>query len=385
MKTKPLVLFLLALPLLIAAGFYFARSGADFPLGPRHRATPTAREQTANAPALQRPGATVQVSPEATSPSMPSPSARLLKMIEAALATLQGGPNAAALEELRRALLGAEPGQSIAAILDFLTAGGDAATGEEFTIGEGGKLTGAPTMRVLLLDLLGQLSKTARNDSAAKFSRSLLAAKTSADEWAMALRNVAWSEPAAKPYLAGKMREMLTHEPWRARPTAGMLEAFDVVVFTKDPTLVPDLAEVQQNGPRELQYAAAIALDRLAEQGPLEVMTYLNTHPTELADRPLLRADYYAKADLSQIAQRAALEVYLGRPDVTAAEKDKLLKGLATPATFVSENLLTEPPVADDGAARQDALAKATADWLAANRFPDLRLPLEQLQRRLGP
>ena len=384
MKTK-LILFFSAFSLVVAAGFYFARSGPVFPLSPRHRAAPATHGQAANTAAPQRPGASVQVSLEATLPAMPSPSARLLRMIEAALTALQNGPNASALEELRRALLGAEPGASIAAILDFLNAGGDAATGEEFTIGEGGKLSGAPTMRVLLLDLLGQLSRAERNDSAAKFSRSLLGSKTSADEWAMALRNIAWSEPAAKPYLAGKMREMLTHEPWRARPTAGMLEAFDVVVFTKDPTLVPDLAEVQRNGPRELQYAAAIALDRLAEQGPLEVMTYLNTHPTELADRPLLRADYYAKADLSQIAQRAALEVYLGRPDVTAAEKDKLLKGLATPATFVSENLLTEPPPADDGAARQDALAKATTDWLAANRFPDLRLPLEKLQRRLGP
>lgn len=385
MKTKQLALFLAALLLLIAAGYFFARTGLDLPIGPRRRASQASGEQMPAAAATPRsPGAAR--APSTTPTAMPELSARLLKMIEAVLASLQSGPNAAALDELRRTLLGAEPGLAIAAILEFLSAGGDVATGEQFTLGERGALTGAPTLRVVLLDLLGQISRSQHSDSAAKFSRTILASKTTADEWAIALRNVAWQEPAARPYLAGKLREMLTHDAWRTQPSAGMLEAFDIAVFTKDPTLVPDLAELQHNGPRELQYAAAIALDRLAEQGPLEVMTYLNTHPTELADRPMLRADYYAKADLGQIAQKAALEVYLGRPDVTAAEKDKLLNRLATPATFAPpESLVTEPPPADDGTARQDAAAKAAADWLAANRFPDLRQPLEQLQRQLAP
>jgi hypothetical protein len=322
---------------------------------------------------------------ELPEPAMPASRSALLELIDRVFAALQLGPNDAAVDELKRTLLASDPRLAIRAIEDFLADGRDAATGGEFTLGERGALAGAPTLRVLLLDLLGQLSRTTRSDAAAKVSRALLETKDSADEWAVALRNVAWHEPGAKPYLAGKMREMLAYQPWRARPSSGMLEAFDVIVYAQDTALVPDLAEIQRTGPRELQYAAAVALDRLAEQGPLAVMTYLNTHPTELADRPLLRADYYAKADLSEIAQRAAVEIYLGRPDVTTEEKSKLLKGLATPATFVAETLLTEPPPPDDGTARLQALARATADWLAADRFPDLRAPLAQLQQRLGP
>jgi hypothetical protein len=321
---------------------------------------------------------------ESPEPAVPASRSALLDLIDRVLAALQVGPNEAAVEELKRTLLASDPRQAIRAIEDFLAEGRDAATGGEFSLGEKGALASAPTLRVLLLDLLGQLSRGTRSDAAAKASRAILETKDSADEWALALRNVAWHEPGAKPYLAGKMREMLAHDPWRARPSAGMLEAFDVIVYAQDTALVPDLAQMQRTGSRELQYAAAIALDRLAEQGPLEVMTYLNTHPTELADRPLLRADYYAKADLAQIAQRAAVEIYLGRPDVTADEKSKLLKGLATPATFVAETLLTEPPPPDDGAARLAALARATGEWLAADRFSDLRPQLQQLQQRLA-
>jgi hypothetical protein len=378
-KTRPL--FLIALSLAIASGYYFARRWENKPPSPDGVRFHRASEAPQPSPRKEH----VSAAADSTEPSMPASRSALLAVMDRVLAALELGPNPVALDELKRALLDGEPRQSIAAILDFLAEGRDAPTGEDFAVGERGTLANAPTLRVLLLDLLGQLARTERSDVAAKVSRNLLESKGSADEWALALRNVAWSDPSAKPYLAGKMREMLAHEPWRTRPTAGMLEAFDVIVYTHDPTLVPDLAEVQRTGSRELQHAAAIALDRLAEQGPLEVMTYLNTHPTELADRPMLRADYYAKADLSQIAQRAALEVYLGRPDVTADEKLKLLKGLATPASFVAENLLTEPPAPDDGAARRDALAKAAADWIAANRFPDLRAPLQQLQERLVP
>ncbi len=378
MKLKHLLL--LALPLGIAAGFFFARNVPRLAQQPAAPAAEHASEAVAVAPSspAEKPHSATPA------PTLPRPVANLLAQIERLATLLAGGPDDAALAELKRALLAAEPGQSIRAILQFLGSGADAATGQEFTVGEGGVLNGAPMLRVFLLDLLGQLSRTARGDSAATFSRALLETKTTADEWALALRNVAWHEPAAKPYLAGKMREMFAYEPWRAKPSAGLLEAFDVIVFTKDTAFVPDLAEMHRSEQRELQYAAAATLDRMAEQAPLDVMTFLNTHPGTLADSPMLRADYFAKADLSQIAQRGALEIYLGRPDVGAAEKDKVLSALASPATFVSENLLTAAPPPDDGAARQAALATVSSDWLAVNRFPELRVPLERLQHRLG-
>ena len=164
-----------------------------------------------------------------------------------------------------------------------------------------------------------------------------------------------------------------------------MLEAFDVIVFTKDASFTADLATAQSDPHEQLRHAAAVALDRLAAASALDVMSYLNSHPATLAERPMLRADYFAKADLAQPGQKTALEIYLGRPDIAAAEKAKLLKALATPATFVSENLLTAPPPEPDDAARERAILAATREWLTGKRFPALETQLLQLQRRLAP
>jgi hypothetical protein len=287
------------------------------------------------------------------------------------------------LAAFKAELLAADPAEAIAAIRKFLRSGRDAATGQEFAVGAGGTLHGSPTLRVLLLDALGQIARKSRNDAASQVAREILADKSSADEWALALRNVAWTEPRAQTFLADKVREMLRYEPWRTAPSAGMLEALDVVVFTKDTSLIPDLADARTAN-NELSHSADIALDRLADAAPLDVLTYLNTHPPMLNDRPFLRADYFAKADLSQPAQRAQVEIYLGRPDISVAEKTKLLKELVSPASFVGDSLVANPAPADDGAARRAGLADTTREWLAHDRFPTLREPLLEVQQHLA-
>ena len=288
------------------------------------------------------------------------------------------------LAALRRMLLAADPHEAMAAILSFLATGQDARTGESFGIQKGGGLAGAPTFRVMLLDLLGRIARDAGNDDAANFSRALLTRKTSADEWAIALRNVAWSSPEDRAFLAGKMREMLDYQPWRQQPSAGYLEAFDVIVYTRNAAFTADLAAMATSEDDSLKRAAAAAMDRLSEMAPLDVMNYLNGHPAEFADRPFLRADYYSKADVSQFQQRQAVEAYLARPDVTVAEKDKLLSVFASPGTFVGDTLVTEPSAADDPPQRTAGLRAAVGDWLKGNRFPDLAGPLAQLQQRLA-
>ena len=304
--------------------------------------------------------------------------------IDQLLALLENGTATEAdIEALKRTLLAADPALATAAIRDFLASGRDARTGLDFALRPGGELA-APTLRVLLMDVLGRIAKRDGTDAAAKVARETLEKKDSADEWAIALRNVAWGEPKATAYLAAKAREMLAHAPWRAAPTSGMLEAFDVIVFTKDASFTADLASAQSDPNEQLRHAADVALDRLAAASPLDVMSYLNAHPTTLAERPMLRADYFAKADLTQPGQKTALEFYLGRPDIADAEKTKLLKALATPAAFVSENLLTTPPPEPDDAAREHAILAATQEWLTGKRFPPLETQLLQLQRRLA-
>ena len=309
----------------------------------------------------------------------PTPSANPIQKLLAKLAA--GTATEADLDALKRTLLATDPAVATAAIQAFLATGRDARTGLEFTLRPGGDIN-APTLRVLLMDVLGRIARRDGGTAAAQLARATLEKKDSADEWAIALRNVAWAEPKATAYLAAKAREMLAHAPWRAAPTSGLLEAFDVIVFTKDASLTADLAEAQ-NDP-QLRHAADVALDRLAAASPLEVMNYLNANPALLTERPLMRADYFAKADLAAPGQKTALEFYLGRPDIGEAEKTKLLKALATPATFVSENLLTEPPPVPDDAARERAILAAVEEWLARKRFPPLQAQLLQLQRRLA-
>ncbi len=304
--------------------------------------------------------------------------------IEKLFAKLEAGTATEADHDaLQRMLLAADPAVATAAIREFLATGRDARTGLDFTLRPGGELN-APTLRVLLMDVLGRIAKRDGSTTAAQLARATLEKKDSADEWAIALRNVAWAEPQATAYLAAKAREMLAHAPWRSAPTGGLLEAFDVIVFTKDASLTAELAAAQNDPNEQLRHAADVALDRLAAASPLDVMNFLNANPALLTERPMLRADYFAKADLAAPGQKTALEFYLGRPDIAAAEKAKLLKALATPATFVSENLLTEPPPEPDEAAREHAILAAVQEWLTGKRFPPLQAQLLQLQRRFA-
>ena len=102
-----------------------------------------------------------------------------------------------------------------------------------------------------------------------------------------------------------------------------------------------------------------------------------------MAERPFVRADFFAKADLAQPAQRQAIEVYLGRGDVSHEEKAKLLNALTTSASFVADGLLTTPAPEPDETARQNAVAQATHEWLMQDRFPQLRNEIGEVQRRL--
>ena len=313
-----------------------------------------------------------------TTPPVPTPA--LFQKIEALLLKLQKGQATEAdLSSLRQQLFLANPKLAIQAILQFLATQRDAATGAEFELGAGGLLQNASTLRVALMDWLGKIARDSRLPEAAVFSRDLLNSKTTPEEWAISLRNVAWQDPQSGAFLSAKLREMLLDSEWRKDPSAGFLEALDVAVFVKDPQWVGPLASLLRDPQPSLQRAAAVALDRLSEAAPLEVMTYLNAHPETSAERPLVRADYFAKADLSQPLHRAAVETYLNRADVSAREKEKLLQGLATPASFVSDNLLTASQPTPEAPGRRMGLEQTVRGWIQSSRFPALRPALEKV------
>ena len=309
--------------------------------------------------------------------------ARLGVTINQALAVLRdpANPNKKqALEALRDALAGGEPHAAIAAIRQFLAGGQDATTGLRFKLGDGHTLDEAPTMRTFLMDQLGTLSKDVGSTDAAEAARETLATKGSADEWALALRNLAWSDPdGSKSLLAAKARELIEYQPWQAAPTGGYLEAFDVAAYAGDASIIGDLAPLSSTSSK-VGRAALIALQRLSGMAPDQVAAYLNANPGVLADAPMRRADYMGSVDLSQPSQLADAEAYLNRTDVSEAEKDKFLGRLGLPAGFVSDTLVTPENISQGSIFDHRALVNQTAtNWLASGKYPTLQGALQQL------
>ena len=306
--------------------------------------------------------------------------ARLVQTISEALGVLRDphNPNKkAALDALRESLTHAEPKVALAAIRQFLAGGENADTGQGFRVGEGGVLAEAPTLRTFLMDQLGTISRDAGTADAAEEARATIAANTSPDETALAMRNLAWTDPdGSKATIAAAERAMLANNAWRQSPTAGYLESFDVIPYTGDVSTMDDLANLART-PSALQQAALVALERLSAMDPADVSSYLNAHPDILSDRPMLRADYMGNVDLSDPAQRAQAEAYLARTDVTDAEKDKFIARLVTPAGFVSNNLLTPATIAVSIPAHQALVNQVAGQWLASGQYPAQAVALQ--------
>ena len=127
----------------------------------------------------------------------------------------------------------------------------------------GRRVEGAPSLRVFLLDYLA----TVDGAGAADYAQQVLSSPSSADEWAVAMRNYAWGKRTAesRSYLEAKFTEMVQNESWRERPSAGFLEAFDVAVYVGAPGLgcAPLMELIGQTNNPAAAHAAFLALDRM--------------------------------------------------------------------------------------------------------------------------
>lgn len=279
------------------------------------------------------------------------------------------------------------PEASIEAILEFLKTGQDAATGMGFAIGEGGILTEATSLRVYLMDKLGQLSREAGGDAALGVAREVLKTFGSADEWAVSMRNVAWLDPTSRSFLQDRVFAMLNHREWQDAPSVGMLESFDVIVHAGAMATVPELSRLVSLKNSSLARASSVALDRLAGMNGLELTSLLNRQPELFSAVPLVRADLFAHSDLGVSEQRIQLESYLLRPDVNAGERKKFFSSLIQTGQFLSHNLITpavSPETPDQAAARMDILTRTVNGWLRDPRFSDLTGELTALGGRVN-
>ena len=310
--------------------------------------------------------------------------ARLNETVAQALAVLRDPNNhdkKAALDALKAALRSADPTVAVAVIRQFLDGKEDAKTGMGFRVGENHELADAPTLRTFLMDQLGDISLGAGLSDAVDVAKATLASKDSADEWAVAMRNLALADPdGSREFLAAKAKELISDAPWQQAASGGYLEAFDVAAYAGDPTVVEALAPLLPSSSGALGRAARVALQRLSAVAPAQMATYLNANPNALSDYPLLRADYMGSVNLSAPDQLAQAEAYLGRTDVSDAEKDKFIGRLGLPVSFVSDNLITPNTVTTLPVMDQRALVNQVAtQWLASGKYPSLQPALQSV------
>jgi len=376
------ILSLLTILLLVGSALLLSLTWTETPAGQPGRPHPLGESKIVReSPAANPPSISIPLKAAAAS-VLPGKSLRTA--LESMLAALRGGSpesNRTGLERLRQLLESAPPAEAIAAVSEFLKSRRDAPTGLAYGLGSGGRLETAPTLRAFLLDELGALCKRSGNSQAVlDAATDVLASPGSADEWSLALRNVAWADKNSNEFLNTKFREMFGQSQWLQNPSAGFLEALDIPVYTQDAGAIAVLAPYLQRQPEmplSLSRATAIALDRLAEQNPLQVMNYLNSNPGVLSDMAMMRADYFSKASLSDPAQRFALETYFSRADVADEEKVKAVAGLFAPGSFVADTLLATAPASPDPALQMQMLNQVANDW--SKRFPVVGWRVKQL------
>lgn len=304
-------------------------------------------------------------------------------------AELQAAQDAAtARKELAelRAMLSAMPvNEAVAAIKQFLDSKDDAATHLGFKVAKNGLLDDAPTLRTFLLDELARIDPAA----AADYSKVILASKDSPDEWAVALRNLAWGDTNAdgRALLEQKTGEMLQYQPWQQNPSMGFLEAFDMAVYIGGTSLMPVLTElVQQQNNSAVAHASFLALDRLVINNPAATLAALLADPNSMQGREATRADYFARANVGDPQQKQILENYLLNPQTSAAEIEAFAGVFPNANYMISPNLLTQSQTPNRAALvnRDVESLRAVQGWITDPRFAQLLPSLQKMQVRLA-
>jgi hypothetical protein len=286
--------------------------------------------------------------------------------------------------ELRASLSALPADRASALIRGFLDSRSDAPSGLGFKIGADGLLEESPSLRVFLLDHLARVDAAA----AASYAEKILGKMSSPDEWAVALRNYARVNSTAqdRTFLEQKLQAMLQHEPWREQPSAGFLEAFDVAVYLGGTNLIPALTTlVRGKENRAVSHAAHLALDRLAIVDATGTLKALQSDPESMKGREVTRANYFARADVSDGSQRGVLEMYLLNPGLNATELSTFA-GLFPNANYmISHNLLTQSVVPDHATLvqRDRAALRTVQEWLSDPRFEEIKPQLLKIQKRL--
>jgi hypothetical protein len=299
---------------------------------------------------------------------------------------LSGTPDAMEVrrefQKLKQSLAAMPKDEAVALIRSFLSRGDDRPTGLSFEIARDGSLTEWPTFRTFLLDVLLAIDPAA----AAAISRDILSKPTSADEWALALRNVGRVDNDAA-YLRSKTEELISNPAWQANPSIGYLNAFDVLVHidsTASTSLLSSL--IQRKDRRDLAHAGFLTLDRLVQRRPVDELSRLASDTALQQSRPEMVAQQFARADLRDPAQQSLVKAWLLDPARKPAELRAFAGVYPNNNRFVSNNLLTREAAQtnDDLAAHdREALTVITA-WQQDPAFAAVKEHLTAMVSRLN-
>jgi len=378
MKLKPAISLVAVACLLVAASVWWTR---------RESRTDARSADAANTGDVHSSPASVG-DPGAPSGLQPAPSVSISAQAGDILTRLKASTdpsvNRSLLAELRSLLASLPRDVASREVRSLIESHKDAPTRLDVTVKEGGVLGDASSFRVFLLDYLGQIDRAA----AAVVSREILRTPTSPDEWAVSLRNVAWGDdsPDTMLYLRTKAGEMIANMDWRKNPSAGFLEAFDVIVHARGFALAPQLTElVRDHDNRTMAHAAYLTLDRLTIADATEALAPLAAQPELMQGREQTRANFFARLDVGDAPQRALLESYLLDPRRTSQEL-QTFAGIYPNANYmISNNLLTHAatPAQGELAARDIVALQVVEGWLADPRFAGLQPQLATMRDRL--
>ena len=289
------------------------------------------------------------------------------------------------LKDLQAVLKSMAPGEAIAWIRGFLDSGEDKPTGLEFEIGKGGTLNQWPTLRTFLLDSLHAIDPVA----AAEIGRRILTTPTTADEWALALRNVGLTDasPETHAYLRERTEALIANPKWQADPSIGYLNAFDVLVATEATASTPLLSElIRKKDRKDLAHAGFLTLDRLVQRQPGDVLTRLAADRDLHESRPEMVAQQFARADLRDADQRQIVRNWLLDPARTGTELRSFAGVYPNNNRFISDNLLTSDHQQSGGdlAAHDREALEIVNTWASDPAFQPVQEHLHSMIARLN-
>ncbi len=311
----------------------------------------------------------------------------LAEEIRQTLRVLRGGGGHVvarqALARLKQTIHAASPSEAAAALISALESGEDGPTGLAFVVGPDGVMDETPTWRTALLDLLGQTEPW----EAADYGRRIFATTGSSDEYALALRNLAWSDRGdLTGELGAHFRGMISRSEWRQQPTRGFLEAFDIAVITGSVGELGGMVQGSAGLESAESRAAFVALDRIMLRDPDLLVEEFARNPSFLAQAPMHRASLLSRLDMRESTQAQFLANYLLRPGLSAEELEYFADLFPNGNRFTSNRLVTS---AEPGGGIQEMKAVDTSAhrvlsaWLEEPRFAPRASELKRILLRL--